>query len=169
MDQNIDNKIKFKERLLNFYKINKVKVFILILILILLLISFIFIKYKKERDNILVAEKYIQAGIYLTANKKNNAKETYIEILLTKNKFYSILALNTIIEKNLISNKDEILEYFEILEKSNATKEQKNLIKFKKALYLIKNLDTKKGNNLLKELIDNDSSLKSIAEEIIKN
>ena len=169
MDQNIDNKIKFKERLLNFYKINKVKVFILILILILLLISFIFIKYKKERDNILVAEKYIQAGIYLTANKKNNAKETYIEILLTKNKFYSILALNTIIEKNLISNKDEILEYFEILGKSNATKEQKNLIKFKKALYLIKNLDTKKGNNLLKELIDNDSSLKSIAEEIIKN
>ena len=169
MDQSIDNKIKFKDRLLNFYKINKVKIFIFILILILLLISLIFIKYKKERENILVSEKYIQAGIYLSANAKNNAKETYIEILLTKNKFYSILALNTIIEKNLISNKDEILKYFEILEKSNATQEQKNLIKFKKALYLIKELDAKNGNNLLKDLIDNNSSLKSIAEEIIKN
>ena len=89
--------------------------------------------------------------------------------MLTKNKFYSILALNTIIEKNLISNKEEILKYFEILEKSNATQEQKNLIKFKKALYLIKELDTKNGNNLLKDLIDNNSSLKSLAEEIIKN
>ena len=69
----------------------------------------------------------------------------------------------------MISNKDEIIKYFEILEKSNATKEQKNLIKFKKALYLIKESDTKNGNNLLKDLIDNNSSLKSIAEEIIKN
>jgi len=169
MDQSLDNKIKFKDRLLNFYKINKVKIFIFILILILLFISLIFIKYKKERDNILVSEKYIQAGIYLAANEINNAKETYIEILLSKNNFYSILALNTIIEKNLISNKGEILKYFEILEKSNATKEQKNLIKFKKALYLIKESDTKNGNNLLKDLIDNNSSLKSIAEEIIKN
>jgi hypothetical protein len=169
MDQSLDNKIKFKDRLLNFYKINKVKIFIFILILILLLISLIFIKYKKERENILVSEKYIQAGIYLAANEINNAKETYIEILLSKNNFYSILALNTIIEKNLISNKDEILKYFEILEKLNVTKEQKNLIKFKKALYLIKESDTKNGNNLLKDLIDNNSSLKSIAEEIIKN
>jgi hypothetical protein len=169
MDQSLDNKIKFKDRLLNFYKINKVKIFIFILILILLFISLIFIKYKKERDNILVSEKYIQAGIYLAANEINNAKETYIEILLSKNNFYSILALNTIIEKNLISNKDEILKYFEILEKLNVTKEQKNLIKFKKALYLIKESDTKNGNNLLKDLIDNNSSLKSIAEEIIKN
>jgi len=169
MDQNLDNKIKFKDRLLDFYKINKVKIFIFILILILMLISLLFLKYKKERENILVSEKYIQAGIYLAANEKNNAKDTYIEILLAKNNFYSILALNTIIEKNLISNKGEILEYFEILEKSNATKEQKNLIKFKKALYLIKESDTKNGNNLLKDLIDNNSSLKSIAEEIIKN
>ena len=161
MDQSIDNKIKFKDKLINFYKINKVKIFIFILILILLLISFVFIKFKKEKDNILVANKYIQAGIYLAANEKNNAKEIYKEILLTKNKFYSILALNTIIEK--------ILKYFEILQKSSATKEQKNLIKFKKALYLIKESDTKNGNNLLKDLIDNNSSFKFIAEEIIKN
>ena len=74
MDQSIDNKIKFKDKLINFYKINKVKIFIFILILILLLISFVFIKFKKEKDNILVANKYIQAGIYLAANEKNNAK-----------------------------------------------------------------------------------------------
>ena len=103
----------------------------------------------------------------MAANEKNNAKETYIEILLAKNNFYSILALNTIIEKNLISNKGEILKYFEILEKWNVTKEQKNLIKFKKALYLIKESDTKNGNNLLKDLIDNNSSLKVSVDEII--
>ena len=36
-------------------------------------------------------------------------------------------------------------------------------------MVLCKELDTKNGNNLLKDLIDNNSSLKSIAEEIIKN
>ena len=82
MDQSLDNKTKFKDRFLNFYKINKVKIFIFIIILLLLLISLIFIKYKKESENILVSEKYIKAGIYLAANEKNNAKDTYIEEVL---------------------------------------------------------------------------------------
>ena len=48
---------------------------------------------------------------------KETAQKIYEEIIISKNKFYSILSLNSIIEQNLIFDRDKILEYFEILEK----------------------------------------------------
>jgi predicted negative regulator of RcsB-dependent stress response len=167
MEQSIENKTELKTKLLNFYNSNKVKIYFLIFIIILILISFTFIKYKNEKNNTIVAEKYIEAGLNLTSNQKDKAKKIYEEIIYSKNNFYSILALNTILEKNLISDNDKILEYFEILEKSSSLKSQKDLITLKKALYLIKENDTQKGNNLLKELIENKSSLEPIAQEIL--
>ena len=167
MEQSIENKTELKTKLLNFYNSNKVKIYFLIFIIILILISFTFIKYKNEKNNIIVAEKYIEAGLSLTSNQKDKAKKIYEEIIYSKNNFYSILALNTILEKNLISDNDKILEYFEILEKSSSLKSQKDLITLKKALYLIKENDAQNGNNLLKELIENKSSLEPIAQEIL--
>ena len=168
MDQSLENKIKLKDKLANFYKFNKSKIHGLILIIIILVCSLIFIKYKNDQKNIIMSEKYINAGIYLASKDKENAKLIYEEIILSKNKFYSILALNAILENNLVSNKDKIFEYFEILENTMKSNEQKNLLMFKKALYLIKNQKIEKGNNLLKDLIDNNTSLKSLAEELIK-
>ncbi len=167
MEQSIENKTELKTKLLNFYNSNKVKIYFLIFIIILILISFTFIKYKNEKNNTIVAEKYIEAGLNLTSNQKDKAKKIYEEIIYSKNNFYSILALNTILEKNLISDNDKILKYFEILEKSSSLKSQKDLITLKKALYLIKENDTQNGNNLLKELIENKSSLEPIAQEIL--
>ena len=104
----------------------------------------------------------------LTAEKKNNAKILYEEIILSKNKFYAILSLNAIIDKKLITNEKKILEYFSILEKTSLTDENKNLLKLKKALYYFKISNVDSGNELLKSLIDNDSSLKNIAQELFK-
>ena len=51
----------------------------------------------------MISEKYVKAGILLSNNKNEKAlKNYYEEIILSKNKFYSILALNTIIEKNYL-------------------------------------------------------------------
>ena len=88
---------------------------------------------------------------------------------MSKNKFYSILSLNTIIEKDLISDKDKILKYFSILEETNTSKAQTDLITLKKGLYLIKISETENGQNLLKKLIDKNSNLKTIAQEIFEN
>ena len=137
------------------------------LILIIITISIIFVKFKNERENTLVAEKYVKAGIYLSKDQKNNAKILLVEIVLSNNRFYSILALNTIIEKELILEKIKILELFEILKKSNLEKNQQDLISLKQALYLIKESDKKNGNNLLKSLVDNKSILEPIAQELI--
>ena len=169
MEQNIETKLDLKDKFINFYNSNKLKILIFSIILSIALIMVMFLKYLNEKQNIIIADKYIKAGLYLSSNKKENAKEIYEEIILSKNKFYSILALNTILEKNLITNKEKILKYFNILEKSTSTKDQKDLIALKKAIYLIKELKIKEGNDLLNKLISDNSILKPIAEELVKN
>ena len=104
----------------------------------------------------------------MASDKKENAVKMYEEIVLSNNKIYSILALNTLVEKNLITDKEKILEYFEVLKNSVSQKNQQDLILLKKALYLIKESDVQKGNELLKELIDNKSVLAPIAKNIRK-
>lgn len=168
MDQSIENKKQFKIRLLNFYNSNKVKIYFVLFVLILTLISFSFLKYKNEKNNILVGEKYVKAGLYLSSNQTDKSKELYEEIIYSKNNFYSILSLNVLLEKKLITDKEKILEFFEIVEKSISLKNQKDLIALKKALYIIKEVDIQIGNDLLKELINKDSPLKPIAQEILK-
>ena len=169
MEQSTENKIEVKNRLIYFYKYNKIKIYIFLFFLILILISFTFITHYNDKKNNLVAEKYIKAGIYLEYNKKNNAKSLYEEIIYSKNKFYSILALNTIIEKNLIIDKKKVIKYFDVLEKYIAAKDQKDLITFKKALYLIKISEVQNGKNLLNKLVDQNSTLKPIIKELLQN
>ena len=104
----------------------------------------------------------------MTLDKKKEARFLYEEIILSKNKFYSILSLNSIIEKNLISDSNKILEYFTILENSSS-KENKELISLKKALYLIKISDDTNGKKILKDLANNSTSLKTIAQDLLKD
>ena len=123
--------------------------------------------FNNKKNNKLIAEKYVQAGIFLSYDKNENAREMFEEIVLSKNQIYSILALNTIIEKELILDKAKILNFFDLLENSIKDKESKDLIVFKKALYLIKNSNQENGEKLLKALIKNNSSLKTLAQEIL--
>ena len=168
MDQNLERKQELKNKIINFYNLNKVKVFFFILIFLIGVISTIFFKINSERKNILISDKYIQAGLYLSSNNDKKAKILFEEIIQSNNKFYSILAFNTILEKNLISDKNQILKYFSVLEKSVNTLDNKDLIAFKKALYSIKFFDNKTGEDLFRDLINKDSILKPLAQEILE-
>ena len=167
MDQNIESKLEIKDRILNFYNSNKRKVIFLAVTLVIFLILGVFLNYKNEKKNILIAEKYVQAGLLLSSKDNNGAKILFEEIILSKNKFYSILALNTLIEKKLINDKSKIINYFEMLETNISSESEKDLIIFKKALYLLKNSDEQKGNELLNDLINRDSTLKNIAQDLL--
>ena len=169
MEQNLENKVDLKLRMLNFYNSNKVKIFVLIIICFIAVITILLFEHKNQTNNILIAEKYVQAGLQLSANKKEKAKNLFEEIILSKNKFYSILSLNSIIENGLINDKNKTLNYFEILQDINISDEKKDLIAFKKALYLIKLSERDKGEKLLKDLIKKNSQFKILAEEVIKN
>ena len=167
MDQIINKKPNFRENLKSFYIRNKVKIISIAILSSLLLIGgFIWKKYEIEK-NLLISEKYVKANLLLLNGEKKKAIKKYEEIILSKSKFYSLLSLNTIIDKNLVTNKEKILEYFGQLEKNNFDEDELDLITFKKALFLIKTLDKQKSDLLLKTIIEKNSSLKSLAQEIL--
>ena len=167
MQQNVDNKTELKDKLIIFFNKNRLKIYFFVGTLIIFLFSITFWQINNEKKNNLIAEKYIKAGLYLVSGDKTKSKVLYEEIILSKNKIYSILALHTTLEKNLIKNKNKILDYFEIIEDIKKPQDQADLIAFKKALYLIKNSDRKAGNQLLKNLIETDSKLSIIAKEAL--
>ena len=168
MEQSSENKAELKDKFSKFYIRHKIKLYILLTIFLSAVFLMLYVENYNEKKNKLIAEKYIQAGLYLTSENEENAILLLEEIIQSKNNFYSILALNIIVEKNLIKDKTKVLEYFKILEDSISTKDENDLIIFKKALYLIKNSETEKGKNIMKNLIDQNSNLKPIIEDFLK-
>ena len=166
MDQN-QNKQDLKNKLFSIYKENKKKVIIFVFLLIIIISFSFLLKLYNDKQNIQISEKYIKAGIYLTSNKIDESKKLYEEIILSKNKFYSGLALSVLIEKNLESDNNKIIDYFDIIENLADTSEKKDLILFKKALYLIKHSKVNEGNKILKNLKNSDSKIKFLVEEIL--
>jgi hypothetical protein len=167
MEQNLNKKTDLKDKLIYFYKENKLKIYSFTGILIIIFISIIFININNQKNNNLISEKFVQAGLHLSSDQKEKSKDLYKEIIFSKNEFYSILSLYTIIENDLEVDKNKILDYFKIAEDIVKSKAQKDLLTFKKALYLIKISNIREGNDLLTTLIESDSELKDIAEEIL--
>ena len=167
MNKDIENKNTLINALINFFNINKIKIYILAIILIIISISSFFYKIHLEKKNYLIAERYIKAGLILATGKEVESTNIYKKILISKNTFYSILALNTIIEKDLITDENTILNYFLLLEGNIKSNDQKDLLNFKKALYLMKNKKTDQAEKILEKLISKESKFKLLAEEII--
>jgi len=167
----MENKIKENfniEYLIDIFK-NNIKLILGILFLVsFILLGGIYYDYKQNVKHKKISEKYIEAGIILASKNREKSKNIYKEIILSKNKFYSILSLNNIIENNLEENNNEILRFFEILENLNLNKEEKNLIKLKKAIFLISISREQDGKKLLKEIVSDDSLWKESALEISK-
>ncbi len=167
MEQNLDKDSQIRNKFEFFFKKNKLKVITLIFSLLIIIFTFFFIKISNEKKQNLISEKYIQAGLYLANKENQNSLNLYKEIIRSKNKFYSVLSLYTIIEKNLEKDEKKIFEYFKIIEDINLSKNQKDLVQFKKALYLIDNSNFKEGEKLLNLIINSNSNYKSIAQTII--
>ena len=166
MEQNLDKTNTLQEKFDSIFKKNKIKIFFLILTIIILLFSSFLLKESKKKNNILISEKYFKATIFLSEGKNLEAKNNLEEVIFSENKIYSLLALNIIIEESLESDSNKILSHFNLLEKLNFSKNINDLIRFKKALYLIKIKDGESGNEILNNLINENSSLKSLAQEI---
>ena len=75
MEQSLDKNIELKDRILSFYRRNKYKIYFFITILVVTIISFTFLNTYKKNNNKKIAEKYVQAGIYLSAEKKKQHKK----------------------------------------------------------------------------------------------
>ena len=168
MEQNLDKKPELKYILQSFFTNNKKKIFLVISIIIAITILLFLWKDNIYKKNILISEKYTKAQLFLSKNNKEDAAKYFEEIIFSKNKFYSVLALNTILEKELILDKKKILEFFSIIESLSHNDTNNDLIYIKKALYLFKEANSVEGNKLLKELIKKNSPLKIIAQELLE-
>ena len=168
MENEINYKLNLTEKIIAVLKKKKKLLILFLSILIIILITLSFFNYYQNNINKNIAEKYIKAGIYLSSKNNEKAKSTYTEIVASKNNFYSILALNSIIENDLENNSNEVLKLFKIVENTNINFEQKNLVKLKKALYLKKISKEEEGNMLLDEIIADNSIWKETAIEIPK-
>ncbi len=168
MEDNINKENYLKEKFIFFIKKNKRKIIYFFIALLIILGVIFFLNLNKKKQQILISEKYIQSGIFLSQKEVNKAKFLLEEIILSKDKFYSLLALNTILEKKLVTDKDKVLGYFLLIENLNLSDEQIDILKLKKALYLINENEVEEGEKLIKNLIENNSTLKEIAEDIIK-
>ncbi len=168
MENEIINKENSTQKIENFFKKYKKIIFFSFGIIFVVIIGFFLVENYKKNKNILISEKYIKAGVLFSAKNNEESKKIYKEIVKSKNKFYSPLALNNIIENNLEKDSNEILRLFQFVEKISSEKDQKDLIKLKKALYLIKISKIEEGEKLLNELVKDESIWKSTANDILK-
>jgi len=168
MENEIIDKKDLIEKSVDILRKKKKLLFSILFIVIAILSVIIFLNYYQNNQNEKISEQYIKAGIHLSSKDNEKSELIYKEIIFSKNKFYSILALNNIIENNLEENSDEILKLFEIIENINITTEQKNLVKLKKALYFKKISRDAEENKLLEEIIADNSIWKEAAMEISK-
>ena len=169
MEQNLEDKVEFREKAKYFLNKNKKKIVLFLIIVFLFLCALFLIEYNKKKANNLISEKYIQAGLLLASDQKEASKEIFKEIIFSKNKFYSVLALNTIIEKDLEKNQTKVIEYFDIVENINKSKEQNDLILFKKALYLLKISKENEAKKILEMLLNSNTGFESLIRDLLEN
>ena len=166
MDQN-ENNNTLLDKLILIIKENKIKAYLVATILAAsIILSLLFVQYQNKKNST-IAEKFIEAGVYLSSNDNDSARQIFEEIILSKNKFYSALSLSTILEKDLISSEEKILNYFSIVQSITKSQDQKDLLTLKKALYLIRIKKTEDGQKLLKRLINEGSKFAFLAKEVI--
>ena len=163
----IDSRTR-NERIKNFVVKNKKTLFSLIIVFIILIISFYSyqIYLDKKRDDI--SNKYNSAIIEYETNNKSKIISILKDVINAKDETYSPLALYFIIDNNLIDDKREINNLFDILiDKTALELEIKNLIIYKKALFNADQVDEIELLNILNPLINSKSVWKSHALHLV--
>ena len=147
------------------FLINNKKVIIAAIVFILILIIgyFGFAEYK-EKKKLEISDQYnFLIAEYSEANKEKT-KDGLIKIININDKTYSPLSLYFIIDNNIISDRSEINVLFDqIIDNTYSSKEIKNLIIYKKALFNSDNIEENELLEILKPIINSNSVWKSHA------
>ncbi len=150
------------------FLLNKKKslIFILLILLFVLFSYFFYTDYKKD-IKIKISEQYNLALI----NYNENAILTEAEmknIISAKDTTYSPLALYFLLDNNLLKNKNEINQYFDLLiNEMNLDDEVKYLLIYKKGLYNSESANEEELLKIFQPLINNENLWKSHSLYII--
>ena len=154
----METEIKEKKSFFDILKQNLKVILSILLVLLIGLGLYLWIQYNSNLKKQDLSEKYIQAKILLSKNDKQKSLEILKNIIKEKDSTYSILSLYLIIDKNLESDDNSILNYFDkIITISDLEKEDVNLIKLKKAIFISSYGKEDKLLELLNPIINSDS------------
>ena len=139
MDKNLSEiqyEVTKKSKLRKFYEANKILILLFSLLFIIIIGSVSFYLDSKEKKKILLSEHYMKGKIYVENGKKNKAKNILKEIIFENDDTYSPLSLFLILNENLITEREELLNLFNhVLENNKFENELRNLLIYKKALF----------------------------------
>ena len=159
----IDNKTR-NEKIKNFFIDNKKIIIFLVIVFMAIIVSFYSYQIYWDGQKKKISNKYNNAVIEYQIGNKSKIVESFIEIINDKDSTYSPLALYFVIDNNLIKDKDEINNLFDILiDKTSLEIEIKNLIIYKKALFNADQINEIELLNILNPLINSKSIWKSHA------
>ena len=147
-----------KEKIKNFLFENKKKLIIFLVTIILAVVLFFgygeFIKIQNKK----ISNLYYATTITFDKNNKEKTTKNLIEIINKKNSTYSPLSLYFILDNQLINDRNQINNLFEILiNKTSLDKEIRNLIIYKKGLYNADQISENELLNILNPIIKTKS------------
>ena len=126
-----------KSKFRRLYDANKLLIFSTLFVLIIASISLSFYTVSREKKQILLADNYMVAIFYLQNNERDKGRKILKEIILANNRTYSTLSLFLILDEDLVDDQREISNLFDhLLANNKFEQEVKNLIIFKKTLFL---------------------------------
>jgi predicted negative regulator of RcsB-dependent stress response len=152
------------EKIKNFFIKNKKNLLIIISIIILVFIGYFVFDEIQKKNKIKLSNQYNSLVTDYSKEKKLKVVDKLTYIIKKLDKTYSPLALYFIIDNDLIENKEDLNNLFDILiDKSHLDKEIKNLIVYKKALYNSDFVSENKLLSILSPIINSESIWKSHA------
>lgn len=147
-----------KSKLKRFYESNKVLIFSSIFILAILLGSFSFYLENKEKKKILLSENYVQARIYLENGNKSKAVSILKKVIFANDPTYSTLCFFLILNRNLVTDYNELLVLFDhLMDNNKFEKEIRNLLIYKKSLLNSNFINESKFLDDIKPLLNNET------------
>jgi len=147
-----------KKTFKNILKANIRPLAILFTILILAGAFFLWLDYNNKNKRIKISENFIEAKVLLANNNYNGSLQILNNIVREKDRIYSPLSLFLIIDKNLEKDKKTILKHFDtVLSIGGLEKEDLNLIRLKKTIFISDFSEEQSVLDLLNPIINSNS------------
>jgi len=165
---NLTPKINYIDRTIILVKKNLKFVILIFIFVLISLFGFLFYKNVQENNNIEIAENYTKASILIKQKKNEESKLLLKSIINKDHQLYSPLALYLVIDNNLEKDASKIIDSFDKILKNNSIDEENlNLIKIKKAIYLINVDDEKNVIETLSPIINSSSVWRNFSINLI--
>ena len=161
-------KENFQDTIISFIekKLNFIISFLIVIFIVLLL--FLINQNQQKKNTIKISEQYTEASLLIKQKKTTESRLLLESIINKEHKLYSPLALYLIIDNNIERDSAKIISYFnKIIENNSIEKENLNLIKIKKAIYLINLDDEKLIIETLNPIINSNSAWRLLAINLI--